>query len=96
MSKVSQGKRQRLKQSDTMNQKLFAGMNPKQIITLCKSKRLNIERLIMAGDIPILPLAQHFGLDLTQSTSDLKNMIIDCLENQISISNPSHNIQKRP
>ena len=51
MSKISQGKRQRLKKADTMNQKLFAGMNPKQIISLCKSKRLNIERLIMAVEI---------------------------------------------
>ena len=81
MSKISQGKRQRLKKADTMNQKLFAGMNPKQIITLCKSKRLNIERFIITGDIPILPLAQHFDIDTRQlSTGAIKYQVVDCLK----------------
>ena len=85
-----------MKQSKKLTQKLFDGMKPGEIISACKSGKWDFESLILRGEVAVLPLAKHFGLDLTQSTSDLKHMIIDCLENQNSISNPSHNIQKRP
>ena len=63
-----------------MTQKLFEGMNPEQIITLCKSKRLNVENLIMRGEIPVLPLAQHFNIETQQPTGAIKYQVIDAIK----------------
>ena len=62
-----------------MNQKLFDGMNPEQIITLCKSKRLNVEDIMMRGDMPVLPLAKHFNIDTKQPTGAMKYQVIDSI-----------------
>ena len=88
MSKISQGKRQRLKQSKKMTHKLFDSMNPEQIINACKSGKWNVENLILRGEIPILPIAQHFNIDTRKlSTGAIKYAIIDCLK---AIAKPSH------
>ena len=54
-------------------------MTTEQIIKACQSKKWDVENLILRGEVGVIPLAQHFGLDLTKSTSDLKHAIIDCL-----------------
>ena len=86
MSKISQGKRQRLKQSKKLTQKLFDGMKPGEIISACKSGKWDVESLILRGEVAVLPLAKHFGLDLTQSTSDLKHLIIGELYTIVTMS----------
>ena len=79
MSKISQGKRQRLKQTEQLRQGIFDSMNPEQIINACRSLKLNVERLIMRGDMPVLPLAQHFNIETQQPTGAIKYQIVDCL-----------------
>ena len=79
MSKISQGKGQRAKQVEKMTQKLFDGMKPEQIIIACKSGKWNVENLIMRGEIPVLPLAQHFNIETQQPTGAIKYQIVDCL-----------------
>ena len=89
MSKISQGKRQRLKQSENLRQGIFDSMTPEQIISAAKSLKLNVERLITRGEIPILPLAQHFNIDTRQlSTGAIKYQVIDAINE--TIANTSH------
>ena len=89
MSKISQGKRQRLKQVENLRHGVFDGMKPEQIISAAKSGKLNIERLITHGEIPILPLAQHFNIDTRQlSTGAIKYQVIDAIQD--TIAKPSH------
>ena len=84
MSKVSQGKRQRLKQSENLRQGIFDSMTPEQIISAAKSGKLNVERLITHGEIPLLPLAQHFHIDMRQlSTGAIKYQVVDCIKETI-------------
>ena len=90
MSKIYQGKRQRAKQDNKMTHKLFDSMNPEQIISACRSLKLNAENLISRGEIPILPLAQHFNIDTRQlSTGAIKYAIIDAIK---AIANTSHKL----
>ena len=79
MSK-SQGKRQRSKQVEKLKNGIFDSMKPEQIISACKSGKWNVESLIMRGDIPVLPLAQHFNIDTKQPTGAIKYQIVDCLK----------------
>ena len=84
MSKISQGKRQRLKQAEKMTQGLFDGMQPEEVINACRSLKLNVERLIMAGEIPVLPLAQHFQIDARKlSTGAIKYQVVNCIKETI-------------
>ena len=63
-----------------MTQKLFERMNPEQIINLCKSERLNVENIMMRGDMPVLPLAKHFNISTSQPTGAIKYQVVDCLK----------------
>ena len=90
MSKLSQGKRQRLKKSENLRHGIFDGMKPEQVIDTCRSLKLNVERLITYGEIPILPLAQHLNIDTRQlSTGAIKYAIIDAIIE--TIANTPHN-----
>ena len=89
MSKISQGKRQRMKQDNKMTHKLFDSMKPGEIISACKSGKWNVENLILRGEIPILPIAQHFKIDARQlSTGAMKYAVIDAINE--TIANTSH------
>ena len=91
MSKISQGKRQRMKQDNKMTHKLFDSMKPGEIISACKSGKWNVENLILRGEIPILPLAQHFHIDMRQlSTGAIKYQVVDCLK---AIVESPHNLK---
>ena len=74
-----------MKQAKKLTQKLFDGMKPGEIIDACRSLKLNVERLITHGEIPILPLAQHLNIDTRQlSTGAIKYAIIDRLNDTIN------------
>ena len=63
-------------------------MTTAQIIEACQSGKWDVEKVILRSEVGILPLAKHFGLDLTQSTSELKYLIVDYINEVI---NTSHN-----
>ena len=89
MSKTSQGKRQRMKQSKKMTHKLFDSMKPGEIISACKSGKWDVKSLILRGEVPILPIAQHFKIDTRKlSTGAIKYAVIDAINE--TIANTSH------
>ena len=86
MSKISQGKRQRAKQVEKLKNGIFDSMKPEQIISACKSGKWDVENLIMRSEIAVLPLAAHFGLDTSKSTTELKHSICDRLNSTLKNS----------
>ena len=78
-----------MKQSEKMTHKLFDGMKPGEIIDACKSGKWNAENLILRGEVPILPIAQHFKIDTRKlSTGAIKYAVIDAINE--TIANTSH------